>query len=62
MAFYLACVGLAETDDANAVRLFREAQYMQPLGQQADGNEARFSVVPSLIHGVYSRLEDEVNS
>ena len=44
IAFYLSIIGLAKTDDANAIRRFREAQNMQSSEQIAQRNITRFAI------------------
>ena len=60
MAGYLACVGLAETDDANSFWRFGKAQDMKPLVQYADGDIARLAILLPIIDMEQRVLEIEI--
>ena len=61
MAGYLACIGLTQADDSDSVWRLGEAQNMKPLIQNADGDIARLSIRPPIIHLEQCVLEIEVD-
>lgn len=59
---YLASIGFAKADDANAAFSFHKAQDMKSVAEHSQGNVARFTVLSSVIDGIQSVFEIEIRS
>jgi hypothetical protein len=60
ISVYLACVGLAEADDTNAISRLGEAHHVDSIAKQTDRNDSRLGVALALIDPEERRLEREV--
>ena len=58
---HLSCVGSAEADDADAVGNLREAENMDAVPEEADGDIARLAFA-TLVRGVQRALEIEARN